>query len=227
MYQPELGRFLQPDPKEFEAGDYNLYRYCGNDPINKTDPTGLVSLTSSGGGDWDWFNGGVALAQISQQQSAARLTIRYESYSDRGPGGRPVVERALKILKDTPKGQEYYSKNDTVTIRPTDKDHHTGYYRGEKSGRIFLYLNPKDARFYDEYTYRRTPFAERPPESDQGRAVVIGHEFGHALLGGRDESPQFPLGRNVRDNENAVRAQVVPPIPPRRAYGGNQFPIDE
>jgi RHS repeat-associated protein len=41
MYQPELGRFLQPDPKQFDAGDYNLYRYCQNDPVNKNDPTGL------------------------------------------------------------------------------------------------------------------------------------------------------------------------------------------
>jgi RHS repeat-associated protein len=41
QYQPELGRFLQPDPKQFAAGDYNLYRYCHNDPINRTDPTGL------------------------------------------------------------------------------------------------------------------------------------------------------------------------------------------
>jgi|GEM_PF-6925528 len=41
IYQPELGRFLQPDPKQFEAGDYNLYRYCHNDPVNKVDPTGL------------------------------------------------------------------------------------------------------------------------------------------------------------------------------------------
>ncbi len=41
-YQPELGRFLQPDPKQFDAGDYNLYRYCHNDPVNKTDPTGLA-----------------------------------------------------------------------------------------------------------------------------------------------------------------------------------------
>ncbi len=41
MYQPELGRFLQPDPKQFEAGDYNLYRYCHNDPVNKSDPMGL------------------------------------------------------------------------------------------------------------------------------------------------------------------------------------------
>jgi RHS repeat-associated protein len=45
MYQPELGRFLQPDPKEFSAGDYNLYRYCHNDPVNKTDPDGLVDLS--------------------------------------------------------------------------------------------------------------------------------------------------------------------------------------
>jgi uncharacterized protein RhaS with RHS repeats len=42
MYQPELGRFLQPDPKQFAAGDYNLYRYCHNDPVNKTDPMGLI-----------------------------------------------------------------------------------------------------------------------------------------------------------------------------------------
>src|SRR5437763_2915 len=45
MYQPELGRFLQPDPKEFAAGDYNLYRYCHNDPVNRSDPTGLVDLS--------------------------------------------------------------------------------------------------------------------------------------------------------------------------------------
>jgi RHS repeat-associated protein len=42
QYQPELGRFLQPDPKQFDAGDYNLYRYCHNDPVNNTDPTGLM-----------------------------------------------------------------------------------------------------------------------------------------------------------------------------------------
>jgi uncharacterized protein RhaS with RHS repeats len=45
MYQPELGRFLQPDPTQFAAGDFNLYRYCHNDPINKSDPTGLASST--------------------------------------------------------------------------------------------------------------------------------------------------------------------------------------
>jgi RHS repeat-associated protein len=42
MYQPELGRFMQPDPEGFEGEDFNLYRYCGNDPINFVDPFGLI-----------------------------------------------------------------------------------------------------------------------------------------------------------------------------------------
>src|SRR5205085_1436615 len=47
MYQPELGRFLQPDPKEFGAGDYNLYRYCHNDPVNRGDPFGMDPVVVS------------------------------------------------------------------------------------------------------------------------------------------------------------------------------------
>ena len=47
-YQPELGRFLQPDPRQFEAGDYNLYRYCHNDPVNRTDPFGLLERDAEG-----------------------------------------------------------------------------------------------------------------------------------------------------------------------------------
>jgi RHS repeat-associated protein len=53
FYHPALGRFLQPDPTGFDAGDMNLFRYCGDDPVDGSDPTGLYSsLTSFGGGDW-------------------------------------------------------------------------------------------------------------------------------------------------------------------------------
>lgn len=38
-YDPTIGRFITPDP----AGDgLNWYAYCGNDPVNATDPTGLT-----------------------------------------------------------------------------------------------------------------------------------------------------------------------------------------
>jgi len=33
--------FISKDPIEFEAGDFNFYRYVGNDPVNFRDPSGL------------------------------------------------------------------------------------------------------------------------------------------------------------------------------------------
>jgi RHS repeat-associated protein len=41
FYHPVLGRFFQSDPMGFEAGDANLFRYCGHDPVNQSDPFGL------------------------------------------------------------------------------------------------------------------------------------------------------------------------------------------
>src|SRR5206468_1530803 len=38
VYHSGLGRFMSEDPKLFDAGDYNLFRYCHNDPIDFTDP---------------------------------------------------------------------------------------------------------------------------------------------------------------------------------------------
>jgi hypothetical protein len=32
---------MSEDPKGFQAGDYNLYRYCFNDPLDRSDPMGL------------------------------------------------------------------------------------------------------------------------------------------------------------------------------------------
>jgi RHS repeat-associated protein len=50
FYNPELGRLLQSDPVGFEAGDMNLFRYCGDDPVDRTDPTGLLSVLELRGG---------------------------------------------------------------------------------------------------------------------------------------------------------------------------------
>lgn len=92
LYNPELGRFMQPDPKEFAAGDYNLYRYCHNDPVNRTDPTGLR--------DWIWdeqkyivgrsdlsANVRLGIDQLQQKiDSIQRAEAKEEGKKDSGKG---------------------------------------------------------------------------------------------------------------------------------------------
>ena len=41
MYDPKVGRFLKEDPIGTAGGDPNFYRYCGNRPTDRTDPSGL------------------------------------------------------------------------------------------------------------------------------------------------------------------------------------------
>jgi RHS repeat-associated protein len=40
FYSPDIGRFLQGDPLGFGGDASNLYRYCGNNPVNLVDPQG-------------------------------------------------------------------------------------------------------------------------------------------------------------------------------------------
>ncbi len=41
-YDPQTGRFLSQDPIQYLSGDFNWYRYVGNNPTNFIDPSGLV-----------------------------------------------------------------------------------------------------------------------------------------------------------------------------------------
>ncbi|WP_436986032.1 RHS repeat-associated core domain-containing protein [Streptomyces sp. enrichment culture] len=56
-YDPSLGRFTQPDPSGQET---NPYLYAAGDCINRTDPTGMISLGCIGSG-LQLLGGAVAL----------------------------------------------------------------------------------------------------------------------------------------------------------------------
>ncbi|MGI9086412.1 MAG: RHS repeat domain-containing protein [Chthoniobacterales bacterium] len=83
MYQPELGRFLQADPTGFDAGDVNLFRYCGDDPVDKGDPTGL--LVSMGVAE---IVGGSGVVDIGNARGLL------------GPGRADSIRRAVNDAKD-------------------------------------------------------------------------------------------------------------------------------
>lgn len=106
LYQPELGRFLQPDPvglqiegakpsepaasfyekgqapKAFGSTELNLYRFCHNDPIDKSDPFGLEPIDV----DPVLFELGVATARV--------MVYLQQNGGERGSKGRPIERRA-------------------------------------------------------------------------------------------------------------------------------------
>jgi uncharacterized protein RhaS with RHS repeats len=57
MYDPTVGRWMTQDPLGFDAGDANLYRYVGDNPVGLTDPSGLRPPhhpTRTALWRWDW-----------------------------------------------------------------------------------------------------------------------------------------------------------------------------
>lgn len=128
QYQPELGCFLQPDPKEFGAGDYNLYRYCHNDPVNSSDPMGLETdrtwdrLMYEQGGSTRSFDVVEQIKDLHSQRwvTVGNVIISERNKTDSAPG-KPTRnlggssldqlggEMATKAFNTGPRGQEQIS----------------------------------------------------------------------------------------------------------------------
>ena len=121
-YDPSIGRFISEDPMGFEAG-VNFYAYVGNNPLNESDPTGMVNMRNLGFGLVDFtastaqaalglgimigspttgpaipaaFWGGTLIATsgaIGMGNSA--LAVRHSLYDTSGPGLLESVGGAL------------------------------------------------------------------------------------------------------------------------------------
>jgi RHS repeat-associated protein len=101
FYHPAIGRFLQSDPTGFDAGDMNLFRYCDDDPIDKSDPTGLYETPAGG---WENFSGGKPASYYMdvyhgriQNQPAGNLTFALVP-KDEGGGLMPLPPPLLRKM---------------------------------------------------------------------------------------------------------------------------------
>lgn len=79
-YLAGLGRFLQPDPVGFAGDPANIYRYCGNNPVNWSDPSGLFNMGEIASGVFNLGAGSVelgilGLADVGTGGAATPLVI--------------------------------------------------------------------------------------------------------------------------------------------------------
>jgi RHS repeat-associated protein len=87
-YDPVTGRWTAKDPMRFRGGMMNLYVYAGLDPINRSDPSGLLLLDRAGAcaaqwyadryvatGQWYYWLGGVFASAWTPETSDRTATV--------------------------------------------------------------------------------------------------------------------------------------------------------
>jgi RHS repeat-associated protein len=94
-YHPGLGRFTGEDPKGFDAGDYNLFRYCHNDPEDLTDPMGTDTQEFRSGNNITWNVPVRFVGNLATPQNIKILTTAMEKGWS-GTYGKYHVETRIK-----------------------------------------------------------------------------------------------------------------------------------
>lgn len=88
-YDPATGQWLNREPLG-EDESLNLYAYCHNDPVNKTDALGMAQVATNGRGDLTAI--GQMLAWVAKYDPSAAYKLLMVAQLERELGGAPSID---------------------------------------------------------------------------------------------------------------------------------------
>lgn len=233
---PALGRFIQPDPIGFKGDASSLYRYCGNDWANRTDPMGTDSTEkTSANTKWqqsnrdmlsdhdrgEIFNYGLLNVQRinfrNAQQDMQGFTMGTEHFA---PAYAGTASAPSKL--SPPKGQVFFGqKQDRLDVRrairnvlDTPRGQDFVQKMEEDGRRPTVILNNLRKNEWEGGIVYIDPHSVVPIRTTAGVIPAtlerrIAHEFGHAIMHAHDAGPNRM--NNVIENENPIMRSLHEP----------------
>ena len=123
-YSPGLGRFISEDPIGFSGGS-NFYAYCGNDPINFTDPLGLYQTGTYLGDVGQIFAGyGDALNPVNAYNGLMGLASAYRCAglgAAASMAGQGLMDMFMGLGSDDPRAFGNSLMGTMMTLAPSLK----------------------------------------------------------------------------------------------------------
>ena len=168
---------MSEDRKGFDAGDYNLFRYCHNDPIDFTDPMGLQEAENARDAMAHWadsgnnFQGsfarftakqGLSMGQTKEQKGPSlegtnrNMAIPSKLYDTAKAAGKPGSDAEYAVAKKDDRTHER-----TGPIGQVDGANNGGYFRGPAEVGPGVWKKGKHAgdqvSYIDDLTQRLPP----------------------------------------------------------------------